>query len=374
MKRSLRALETAAGPWVSVDGRRVLLLCSNDYLDLASHPAVKAAAREAIEAWGNGAGSARLISGTLEPHRLLEDRLAGFLHTEAALLFSSGYMANLGAITALAGPADAVFSDQLNHASIVDGCRLSGARIHVYPHRDMEALEVLLRGAASYRRRLIVTEGLFSMEGDLAPLPELARLAERYGALLTVDDAHGIGVLGDGGRGSLEQLGLPAGVHVLVGTLGKALGSGGAFVAGSRDLTDYLVNRARPFIFSTALAPSLAAGATAALDVVEREPWRRRDLLAGARYLREGLSRLGFQVLGADTPIVPVLVGDAARTMEMSRRLLEEGVYVQGLRPPTVPPGTCRLRCSVMATHKREDLDVALAGFRKVGQDLGIIG
>ncbi|MDP2727005.1 MAG: 8-amino-7-oxononanoate synthase, partial [Dehalococcoidia bacterium] len=341
---------------------------------LASHPAVKAAAQEAIGTWGCGSGSARLISGTLGPHQALEDRLARFLGMDAALLFSSGYMANLGAITALVGPGDAIFSDQLNHASIVDGCRLSGARICIYPHGNVDALEELLRGAASFRRRLIITEGLFSMEGFLAPLPELVRLAGRYGAILMVDDAHGIGVLGDGGRGILEQLGLEAGVNVLVGTLGKAMGSGGAFVAGSRELREYLINRARPFIFSTAPAPSLAAAALAALEIVEKEPWRRSDLLASAAYLRDGLSGLGFRVLGAGTAILPILIADAAGTMEMSHRLLEEGVYVQGLRPPTVPPGTCRLRCSVMATHRREDLDLALAAFQKVGRSLGVIG
>lgn len=374
LRRSLRVLEAAPGPWVSLEGRPVLLLCSNDYLDLASYPRVKAAAQEAIETWGCGAGSARLISGTLELHQALEERLARFLGTEAALLFGSGYLANLGAITALAGPSDAIFSDQLNHASIVDGCRLSGAKVHVYPHGNMEVLEDLLRGAASFRRRLMVTEGLFSMEGDLAPLGDLARLASRYGAILMIDDAHGIGVLGEGGRGALEQLGLEAGPYVLVGTLGKALGSGGAFVAGSRELRDYLVNRARPFIFSTALAPPLAAAALASLEVVEEEPWRRQALLARAAHLREGLSRLGFRVLGVGTAIVPILVGEAQGTMEMSRRLLEEGVYVQGLRPPTVPPGTCRLRCSVMATHTWEDLALALRAFQKVGRDLGIIG
>ncbi len=373
LRRRLRVLQEAPGPWASLDGRRVLLLCSNDYLDLASHPAVKAAAQEAIEVWGCGSGSARLISGTLEPHRALEERLACFLGTESALLFGSGYLANLGAITALAGPGDAIYSDELNHASIVDGCRLSGARVYVYPHGNMEALEDMLRAAVPSRRCLIITEGLFSMEGDLAPLPDLARLAVRYGALLMVDDAHGIGVLGEGGRGSLEHLGLETGVHVLVGTLGKALGSGGAFVAGSRDLVDFLVNRARPFIFSTALAPALAAAALSALDLVRTEPQRRRDLLAGASYLRDGLCGLGFQVLGADTAILPVLIGDPAGAMEMSRRLLEAGVYAPGLRPPTVPPGACRLRCSVMSTHRKEDLDLALEAFKRVGRELGVI-
>ncbi|MDP2935543.1 MAG: 8-amino-7-oxononanoate synthase [Dehalococcoidia bacterium] len=373
LRRSLRPLDTAPGPWVTMDGKRVLLLCSNDYLDLASHPSVKAAAQAAIETWGCGAGSARLIAGSLEPHRTLEERLARFLGTEAALLFGSGYMANLGAISALAGPGDAIFSDQFNHASIVDGCRLSGARVHVYPHRDVEALEAMLGRAEAFRRRLIVTEGLFSMEGDLAPLHELACLAVRYEALFMVDDAHGIGTLGEEGRGALEHLGLETGVHILVGTLGKALGSGGAFVAGSLELVDFLVNRARPFIFSTALAPSLAAAATAALEIVQQELWRRHDLLSSASYLKKGLIELGFKVLGEGTAIVPVIIGDPARTMEMSRLLLEEGIFVQGLRPPTVPPGACRLRCSLMATHTREDLDMALDVFQRVGKGLGVI-
>ncbi|MDO8691367.1 MAG: 8-amino-7-oxononanoate synthase [Dehalococcoidia bacterium] len=373
LRRSLRVMEASSGPWVSFGGRRVLLLCSNDYLGLASHPKVKEAARAAVENWGCGAGAARLISGTMAPHQALEESLARFLGLEAALLFSSGYLANMGAIASLVGPSDAIFSDQLNHASIVDGCRLSGARVHVYPHRDLDTLEELLGDAGAFRRRLVVTEGLFGMDGDIAPLEDLVRLAGRYGALLMVDDAHGIGMLGEKGRGVLDALGTSAGVHVVVGTLGKSLGSGGAFVAGSRELKDYLVNRARPFIFSTALAPSLAAGALAALDIVESEPGRRRSVIEKAEYLRSGLSGQGFRVLGSGSSIVPVLIGDAEGAMTLSRRLLEQGVYVQGLRPPTVPPGTCRLRCSVTASHTSQDLDLALDAFRKAGRSLGIV-
>lgn len=374
LRRSLRVLDAATGPWVPFDGRRVLLLCSNDYQGLASHPKVKAAAQEAIDRWGAGAGAARLISGTLGVHQALEERLARFLGFESTLLFSSGYTANMGVVASLAGPGDAIYSDQLNHASIVDGCRLSGARVHVYPHADVVALEGLLTRAGPFRRRIIITEGLFGMDGDIAPLSELVRLAGRHGALLMVDDAHGIGMLGETGRGALQVLGINQGVHVLVGTMGKALGSGGAFVAGSRLLTDYLVNRARPFIFSTAPAPSLAAAALASIEIIETEPERRTGLLEKAGYLRQGLSRLGFNVLGTGSAIVPVLIGDADTTMDMSRRLMEQGVYVQGLRPPTVPPGACRLRCSVTASHTLDDLDLALAAFETAGRSLGIAG
>ncbi len=366
-------METSSGPWVSFGGRRMLLLCSNDYLGLASHPKVKEAARAAVENWGCGAGAARLISGTMAPHQALEESLARFLGLEAALLFSSGYLANIGVIASLVGPADAIFSDQLNHASIVDGCRLSGAKVHVYPHLDIGALERLLGGAGAFRRRLVVTEGLFGMDGDIAPLDYIVRLAGRYGALLMVDDAHGIGTLGENGRGVLDGIGVNEGVHIVVGTLGKSLGSGGAFVAGSCELKDYLVNRSRPFIFSTALAPSLAAGALAALDIAESEPGRRKSVIEKAEYLRGGLSGQGFRVMGSGSSIVPVLIGDAEGAMALSRGLLEEGVYVQGLRPPTVPPGTCRLRCSVTASHTNRDLDLALEAFWKAGRSLGIV-
>ncbi len=373
LRRSLRVIEDASPPWAFFNGRRVLVLCSNDYLGLASHPAVKSAALQAIEKWGCGAGAARLISGTFAPHQALEEKIAGFLGLEAALLFSSGYTANIGVISSLMGPADAIFSDQLNHASIVDGCRLSGAKIHIYPHGDHIALEKLLTDGGPFRRRLIVTEGLFGMDGDVAPLPDLVQLAYRYGTLLMVDDAHGIGMLGEGGRGVMEALSIESGVHVVVGTLGKAMGSSGAFAAGSQQLKEYVLNRARPFIFSTSMAPSLAASALAALRIVETEPERRRGVLEKADYLRHGLSRLGFRVLGTGSAIVPVLVGDADTTMEMTRILLDRQVYVQGLRPPTVPPGTCRLRCSVTAAHTEADMDLALAAFEEASRSLGLI-
>lgn len=370
LRRSLRVLEEPDLPWVTMDGRRVLLLCSNDYLGLAAHPRVKGAARQAIERYGCGSGAARLISGTWPPHVELEERLAEFLGCEAALLFGSGYAANVGVIAALVGREDAVFSDQLNHASIVDGCRLSGARIHIYPHADLNALEQLLDAAESSRRRLIISEGLFGMDGDLAPLAGLVELGARHGALLMVDDAHGIGMMGEGGRGVLEVLGILEGAKVLVGTLGKAFGSSGAFVAGSQQLKDYLINRARTFIFSTAPAPALAAAALASLQIIENEPERRRRLLENAGYFRQALTRMGFKAFDGSSAIVPVLIGAARSTMELSRLLLAEGVYVQGLRPPTVPAGTCRLRCSVTAAHSRADLDLALAAFERAGRGL----
>jgi 8-amino-7-oxononanoate synthase len=373
LKRALTILGSGSSPWVRVNGREALLLCSNNYLGLASHPRVVAAAQEAAATWGYGAGASRLVSGTLELHSRLEEGLARFLGAEAALLFSSGYLANLGVIPSLAGPGDVIYSDQFNHASIVDGCRLSGAQVMVYPHADARALEALL-AASEGRRRLIVTEGVFSMEGDIAPLSELVSLARRYDALLMVDDAHALGVLGPGGRGTPELLGMGGQIPILVGTLGKALGGLGAFVAGSHELRDYLLNKARSFIFTTALPPPVMGGALAALEVVREEPERRQTLLEKAEYLRRGLKALGFNILGAGTPIVPALVGSPTKTVLLSQLLLEEGVYVQAIRPPTVPEGECRLRCSVMATHSWEDLERALRAFAKAGRELGIIG
>lgn len=364
-------LEGPQGPWVEWEGRRLLQLCSNSYLDLARHPRLVRAAREALERYGCGSGASRLLTGGLGVHRRLEEELAGFFGAEDALLFGSGYLANCGLIPALSGPGCLVLSDELNHASIVDGCRLSRAEVVVYPHGDVEFVERALRDRPPGRRALVVTEGVFSMDGDLAPLGELARVAGRYGALLVVDDAHGIGLLGAGGRGSCEQLGagLPA---LLVGTLGKALGCYGAFAVGSHELVELLRNRARSFIFSTALPPPVVAAAREALRLVDEEPWRRHQALRNARYLREGLREAGFAV-GGEAAIVPLVVGPEDLTMEMARLARQEGVMVQGVRPPTVPPGTSRLRLTAMATHRREELERAIEVLRWAGRRVGIV-
>lgn len=350
----------------------VLDLSSNNYLGLAGHPALKRAAAEALERHGCGAGASRLLSGTLPLHAELETALAAFKRTEAALVFGSGYHANLGVIPALAGPGDTVLSDELNHASIIDGCRLSRARVQAFRHRDVGHLEELL-AAAPAGQRLIVTDSVFSMDGDLAPLEAIVTLARRYHGWVMVDEAHATGVFGPGGAGVVEALGLQGQVEIQMGTLSKALGSFGAYVAGSRALIDWLINRARSFIFSTALPPSILGAARAALAIVRDEPERRRRLWDNARRLSEGLSRLGYRLGDTASPIVPVLIGDEARTMALSAALLERGVFAQGIRPPTVPPGTARLRVTPTAVLTDADLERALLAFAEAGKDVRVI-
>lgn len=363
LERGLRPVDGAQDTTIVVDGRRVLSLCSNNYLGLANHPEIVEAAIAATRAVGVGAGASRLISGSMRHHHQLEEHLAAFKRTEACLLFTSGYHANLGAITTLVGPGDAVFSDALNHASLIDGCRLSRAAVHVYPHGDVAALDERLR-ALPARRRLIVTDSIFSMDGDAAPLAAICDLAERHGAMVMVDEAHATGVTGARGAGLVDALGLHDRVTVQMGTLGKALGTFGAYVAGSRALIDLLVNTARTAIFTTGLPPAVAAAADAALTIVEREPERREALRRNAAQLRAGLLGLGFEVPGeAESHILPVMVGGAEATMALSAALLERGVFAHGIRPPTVPEGTARLRATVMATHGERDLDTAVAAF-----------
>src|SRR5213080_2655255 len=369
LRRRLRPLASASDAEVVLDGRRVLLLSSNNYLGLATHPAVKAAACAAIERWGCGAGASRLISGHLELHAEVEAKLAALRGTEAALLFPSGYQANVGAITALVGRGDHVYSDALNHASIVDGCRLSRASVHVYPHRDVQTLEAELAATARGGRRLIVTDSVFSMDGDRAPLEALAALAEHYHSWLMVDEAHATGVLGPGGAGLAEAEGLGARVTVHMGTLGKAL-SAGAYVAGARALVDLLVNRARTFIYTTGLAPAVVAAAGAALEVVATEPERRAALVQNAATLRDGLRALGLDARG-DTHIVPLMVGDNRAALAFADALLARDVHALAIRPPTVPPGTARLRVTPMATHTAAQLERALAAFADAARATG---
>jgi len=366
LERRLRPVDGAQDTSIIVDGRRVLSLCSNNYLGLANHPEVIDAAVAGTRAAGVGSGASRLISGSMRHLHQLEERLAAFKRTEACLLFTSGYHANLGVITALVGPGDAVFSDALNHASLIDGCRLSRAAVHVYPHGDLDALAERLRAVAA-RRRLIVTDSIFSMDGDAAPLVAICDLAEQHGAMVMVDEAHATGVVGPRGAGLVDALDLHARVTVQMGTLGKALGTFGAYVAGSRPLVDLLINTARTAIFTTALPPPVAAAAAAALTIVEREPERRDALRRNAAHLRASLLSLGFDVPGeADAHILPIMVGDAATTMALSTALLDRGVFAHGIRPPTVPDGTARLRATVMATHTEADIDAALATFASV--------
>jgi glycine C-acetyltransferase/8-amino-7-oxononanoate synthase len=370
--RRLRLIEGPQGPRVILAGREVLLLCSNDYLGLAADDRVREAAAEAALRWGAGAGASRLISGNMQPHRELETRLAAFKGYERALLFGSGYLANMGTIAALAGPGEVVFSDELNHASIIDGCRLARAETVVYRHNDVEHLESLLREAAG-TPSLIVTDGVFSMDGDVAPLPELLELARRHGARLMVDEAHATGAVGPGGRGAVAAAGLSGEVDVVVGTLGKALGSYGAYACASAETVEFLINRARPFIFSTAPPPPAIGAARAALGVLEAEPERVERLAANARVLRKGLAAEGLTTTASTTQIVPVCVGEAEPTMELCERALERGVFAQGIRPPTVPEGSSRLRFTVMATHDPEELRQAAHQVGEAAREIGLL-
>jgi glycine C-acetyltransferase/8-amino-7-oxononanoate synthase len=371
LHRRLRLIEGPQGPRVALDGDPVLLLCSNNYLGLAEHPAVREAAARAALRWGAGAGASRLISGNMQPHARLEKRLAAFKGYKSALLFGSGYLANTGTIAALARNGQVVFSDELNHASIIDGCRLSRAETFVYRHGDIEHLTWGLRKAGE-RAALIVTDGVFSMDGDVAPLPELSELAKRHGCRLMVDEAHATGAIGPGGRGSVAAAGLSGEVDVVMGTLGKALGSYGAYVCANRETTDYLLNTARSFVFSTAPPPSVAAAGLAALELLESQPDRVERLAGNARTLRKALADEGLDVGETGTQIVPLPVGDAGAAMDLCERILEGGVFAQGIRPPTVPEGSSRLRFTVMSTHRREELERAAMLVGSAARELGI--
>jgi 8-amino-7-oxononanoate synthase len=370
LRRRLEPISGPQGDTVEVEGRSLVNLCSNDYLGLATDPRLRHAAIEAVKREGAGAGAARLVVGDLAIHHRLEERLARMKGTEAALLFSSGYHVNAGVVGALVGSGDAVFSDEWNHASIIDGCRLSRAEVHVYPHRDVDALASRL-AASKARRKLVATDAVFGMDGDAAPLREIVDLCERHGAMLYLDEAHSTGVLGETGAGLAEALGLTDRVDVLMGTLGKALGSFGAFVAGSRPLCDWLVCRARTFIFTTALPPAACGAALAALDVLEGEPERRQRLDALSTRMKAGLEAMGFPMKDVVAPIFPVILGEETRALEASRRLRERGYLVKAIRPPTVPRGTSRLRVSLGASHGLEQVDGFLAALKDVLAGLG---
>ncbi|HEX8103843.1 MAG TPA: 8-amino-7-oxononanoate synthase [Solirubrobacteraceae bacterium] len=355
LTRRMRVVAGPQGPRVVLDGQPVLLLCSNNYLGLADHPRVREAAADAAMRWGAGAGSSRLVSGNMSLHERLEAKLAAFKGTEAALLFGSGYLANTGLVPALARRGEVVFSDALNHASIIDGCRLAGAETFVYEHGDVDHLAWGLRRAEG-RGALIVTDGVFSMDGDVAPLAEIVALAREFGVRVMVDDAHGTGAVGPGGRGAVAEAGLEGEIDVLVGTLGKALGAYGAFVCCSATMRRFLVNSARSLIFSTGLPPAAAAAALAALELLAEQPGRVEKLQANARVLRDELAREGFEVAGSTTQIVPLVIGPADLAVRVAAEALEGGVFAQAIRPPTVPEGTSRLRLTVMASHGRGEL------------------
>jgi glycine C-acetyltransferase/8-amino-7-oxononanoate synthase len=372
LARRTRLVSGPQGPRVVLDGKPVLLLCSNNYLGLADHPAVREAAADAAMRWGVGAGASRLVSGTMTIHRRLEERLAAFERRQAALVFGSGYLANVGVVSALARAGDVVFSDELNHASIVDGCRLSRADVFIYEHGDVEHLEWGLREAEG-RGSLIVTDGVFSMDGDVAPLPELVELAQRYDVRLMVDEAHGTGTLGPGGRGAVAEAGCEDGVDVVVGTLGKALGSYGAYVACDQQMARYLVNSSRSLVYSTAPGPPAVAGALAALSLLEEQPRRVEKLQANAALLRAELAAAGFEVdADARTPIVPLVFGEAELALRTCEKALERGVFAQAIRPPTVPAGTSRLRLAVMASHSKSELRDAARALAQAATAAGV--
>jgi glycine C-acetyltransferase len=370
----LRVLESESAAESRFDGKEVINLASNNYLGLTTHPKLREAALDAVRKYGVGSGAVRTISGTMSLHMQLEERIAAFKHVEACVVFQSGFAANAGTVAAILGPEDHIVSDELNHASIIDGCRLSRAKIHVFPHKDTAAADKALaelRDAPG--RKLLISDGVFSMDGDIGPLPGLVEAAERHGAIMMVDDAHSSGVLGRAGRGTIDHFGLHGRVHIQVGTLSKAIGVLGGYVCGSRDLIEFLYHRARPFLFSTSHPPAVAAACLAAFDVLEQEPERIQALWDNTKYFKAGLSAAGFNTGMSETPITPVIVGEAKTAHDFSRALFEAGVLATGIGFPTVAKGKARVRTIVTATHTRAALARALEIFRQAGRKLGLV-
>ncbi|OYD09532.1 glycine C-acetyltransferase [Paludifilum halophilum] len=371
--RPLTELESDQGSKVVIDGREVIQLSSNNYLGLTTHPRLKKAALDGVEKYGAGTGSVRTIAGTFSMHEEFERQLADFKHTEAALVFQSGFTANVGVIASILGEEDVVISDALNHASIIDGIRLTKAGRRIYQHADMADLEKALQETQTARTRLVITDGVFSMDGDMAPLPDIVELCEKYDALVMVDDAHASGVMGKNGRGTVDHFDLHGRVHIQVGTLSKAIGVLGGYVAGPKALRDYLIHRARPFLFSTSHPPAVTEACREAIQVLLDEPELIDKLWKNTEFFKNGLSRLGFDTGKSVTPITPVMVGTDSLAMKFSDALLEEGVYAQGIAFPTVPRDQARVRTIVTAAHAREELEQALEAFARAGQKLGII-
>jgi glycine C-acetyltransferase len=371
--RRLRILEDEQKAHTTFDHRSVVNLSSNNYLGLTTHPRLRTRAVEALERFGVGSGSVRTIAGTMEIHMELERRLAEFKKVEAVVVFQSGFTANAGTVSAILTKKDVVISDELNHASIIDGCRLSRATVKVFPHKDVAAARKIARDLPTAQRKLLITDGVFSMDGDLGPLPELCEVAEETGCIMMVDDAHASGVFGQNGRGTVDHFGMHGRVDVQVGTLSKAIGALGGYVAGNRNLIEFLYHRARPFLFSTSHPPAVAAACIAALDVLMEEPEIIERLWHNTRFFKEGLVRLGFDTGMSESPITPVMAGEGARAMKLSDRLFDEGVFAQGIAFPTVARDKARVRTIVTATHTREDLQYALDAFAKVGLELGLI-
>jgi len=369
---AIRTLEGPQGAWVNIDGKELLNFSSNNYLGLANHPETVKAAKKALDIFGIGPGAVRSIAGTMSLHEELEEKLAEFKKVEAVLTFQSGFNANLAVIPALVGKSDTIYSDELNHASIIDGCRLSRAEIKIFKHGDMESLEEVLKEGAE-GRKLIVTDGVFSMDGDIADLPSIVKLAAKYNCLVMVDDAHGEGVLGSHGRGIVDHFDLHGEVDVEIGTFSKAIGTVGGCAAGSRVLIEYLKQKARPFLFSSAVTPPDIAATIKAIEILQKDDALVQKLWNNGDYFKNRMKEAGFDVGHSQTPITPVMIGEAKDASEMSSRLFDEGIFAQSIGFPTVPKGKARIRVMISATHSREDLDFALGKFKKVGQELGII-
>jgi glycine C-acetyltransferase len=372
--QKLRILETEQLPVCNFDGQEVINLSSNNYLGLTTHPKLKERAVRAVEEFGVGSGAVRTIAGTMTLHIELEKKLAKFKHVEASVVFQSGFTANAGTVQAILTRDDVIISDELNHASIIDGCRLSRAEIKVFPHKDVEACERVLQEIQDRKcRKLLISDGVFSMDGDITPLPELVELAEKYGCIMMIDDAHASGVLGRNGRGTVDHFNLHGRVDIQVGTLSKAIGALGGYVCSSRDTIEYLYHRARPFLFSTSHPPSVAATCLAAIEVLEEEPQLIAQLWSNTDFFKKGLKKLGFNTGMSETPITPIIVGDAALAHQFSRELFQAGVFAQGIGYPTVPQGKARIRTIVTATHTQEELSQALEIMETVASKLKII-
>ncbi|MBM7647363.1 8-amino-7-oxononanoate synthase [Bacillus ectoiniformans] len=372
LRRKVRKLDSPSEPEVILEGNPVRLFSTNNYLGLSTHPELKKQAIQAIDVYGTGSGGSRLTTGNFSIHEQLEQKIAEWKKTESALLFSSGYLANIGTISALMGKGDYILSDELNHASIIDGCRLSKATTVIYRHTDVLDLEQKLTALPRHSKKLIVTDGVFSMDGNLAPLPDIVNLAKAYGAWVMVDDAHATGVLGKHGRGTAEFFGIETGIQIQVGTLSKAIGTEGGFVAASHDIVEYLKNRSRPFIFQTSLSPGVVGASIAAIDILQREPERRERLLSLSSSFRSGLLKHGFQLVPGQTPIIALLVGEAEKALHFSKLLEERGIFAPAIRPPTVPVGKSRIRFTIMATHSDEQLTEAIHEICRTGDELGI--
>jgi 8-amino-7-oxononanoate synthase len=364
--RDMRVVGNAQDTHIEIEGKSFLSFCSNNYLGLANHPSVVKAVKDAVEEYGWGAGASRLVSGNMTLHEVLEDAISRFKGKDAAIVFPTGYMANLGAITSLVSNGDLVICDKLNHASIIDGCRLSGADFRVYAHCNMKKLENILKKASKYNRKLIVTDSVFSMDGDLAPLPDIVRVATEYNAMIMVDEAHGTGVFGENGRGVVEHFNLNKEIDVVMGTLSKAIGSLGGYVSGDIDLISYLRNKARSFMYTTALPPAVCAASIAGINLIQEDHSMRESLWYNVRFIKDKLRSLNINMVSSQSQIIPILIGDAQKAVEISKLLYEKGILIPAIRPPTVPANSSRLRMTVMSLHTQDDLERLFEVFSEV--------